>query len=256
MSKNYVKFNEEAWDYRAENNDCWSMPVSSEEVDLARKGEWEIVLTPTKKVPRSWFPAELEGKKVLCLASGGGQQGPIIAATGAKVTVFDNSIGQLKKDQYVALRDKLEIKTVQGDMGDLSIFEDEYFDLIVHPWSNSYVDNILLVWKEAARVLKKGGIMLSGFSNGFEYIFDSLKLEKGLLEAKYKLPYSDLEALTAEEFEVICKNEGVCFGHTLADQIGGQIEAGFIIAGFYEDIGGTELDNYVNTSIGTKAIKL
>lgn len=256
MSKNYVKFNEEAWDYRADNNDHWSMPVSSEEVALARKGEWGIVLTPTKKVPREWFPAELTGRRVLCLASGGGQQGPIMAATGAEVTVFDNSLGQLKKDQYVAQRDQLEIKTIQGDMRDLSVFEDEYFDLIVHPWSNSYVDHILPVWKEAARVLKKGGVMLAGFSNGFEYIFDSLKLEEGKLEAKYQLPYSDLKSLTEEEFERICKNEGVCFGHTLEDQIGGQIEAGFVIAGFYEDIGGTELDNYLSTSIATKAIKL
>lgn len=256
MKTDYIKFNEQAWDYRAANDDCWSVPVSSEEVALAKKGEWDIVLTPTKKVPHDWFPKELRGKKVLCLASGGGQQGPIMAAVGAVVTVFDNSIGQLEKDEYVAQRDQLEIKTIQGDMRDLSELPNEYFDLIVHPWSNAYVDNVLPVWKEAARVLKKGGVMIAGFSNGVEYIFDSFKLEQGEFMVKNKLPYSDLESLTPGEMDQICKNEGICFGHTLTDQIGGQVEAGFAIVGFYEDIGGTELDKYLSTSIATKAVKL
>jgi hypothetical protein len=41
-------------------------------------------------VDRSWLPTDLTGKDVLCLASGGGPQGPILAAAGARVTVFDN----------------------------------------------------------------------------------------------------------------------------------------------------------------------
>jgi hypothetical protein len=54
----------------------------------------------------------LAGIEVLCLASGGGQQGPILAAAGAKVTVFDNSANQLVQDRLVADRDGLTIETV------------------------------------------------------------------------------------------------------------------------------------------------
>ena len=159
----YVEENSRIWDKRAENNDRWSTVVTSDEVEKARKGEWHIILTPEKPVPRDWFPAEMKGLKVLCLASGGGQQGPILAAIGADVTVFDNSQGQLEKDLYVAERDGLTIKTVQENMQDLSMFADASFDLIVHPWSNNYVDDILIVWKECSRVLKKGGTLLAGF---------------------------------------------------------------------------------------------
>ena len=108
------------------------IPVSSEEVAEARKGNWKIILTPTKPIPQSWYP-EIKGCDVLCLASGGGQQGPIFAAAGANVTVFDNSPKQLERDRVVAERDNLQIKTVQGDMADLSVFADESFDLIIHP---------------------------------------------------------------------------------------------------------------------------
>ena len=70
----YVKENSKIWDDRSANADRWSVPVSSEETALARKGEWSIVLTPSKPVPRDWFPQELAGKNVLCLAGGGGHR--------------------------------------------------------------------------------------------------------------------------------------------------------------------------------------
>ena len=81
----YIDENRRIWDERSENNDVWSVPVTSEAIKLARKGIWSILLTPTKPVPADWFPDQLHGKKVLCLASGGGQQGPILAAAGADV---------------------------------------------------------------------------------------------------------------------------------------------------------------------------
>lgn len=119
----YIKENEKIWDTRSDNDDYWSIPVTSEEVELARKGTWSIVLTPQKPVPRNWFPEDLKGKKILCLASGGGQQGPILAATGAEITVFDNSSKQLEKDKFVADRDNLAIKTIQGNMQDLPLLD-------------------------------------------------------------------------------------------------------------------------------------
>ena len=252
----YVKENSKIWDDRSANADRWSVPVSSEEVALASQGQWSILLTPTKPVPRDWFPKDLAGKNVLCLASGGGQQGPIMAATGANVTVFDNSRTQLDKDLYVAERDGLKITTVQGNMQDLSSFSDESFDLVINPWSNSYIDNVLPVWKECARVLKKGGILIAGFSNGVECIFDPVKFEQGVLSVEYKLPYADVDHLDNPGIKRIAEAEGYIWGHTLTDQIGGQIDAGFAIVGFYEDRGGTPLDGFMSGSIATKAVKM
>ena len=252
----YVEENSKIWDERSENNDIWSVPVTNEMVQNAKEGNWSILLTPTKPVPKEWFPENLKDKKILCLASGGGQQGPILAATGAEVTVFDNSTKQLDKDNFVAQRDNLKIKTVQGNMQDLSVFEDETFDCIVHPWSNGYIDDVRPVWKECARVLKKNGLLLAGFGNPVSCIFNVGKFEKGILQVENTIPYADIEHMDDPETKAIAESDGYLWSHTLEDQIQGQIEAGFAIIGFYEDIGGCALDKYINSSIATRAIKL
>ena len=251
----YIEENSKIWDKRSENNDIWSIAVSSEEVRLAREGIWSIVLTPAKPVPANWFPRKLEGKRILCLAGGGGQQGPILAAAGADVTVFDNSKVQLEKDAYVAQRDNLKIKTVQGNMQDLSVFEDESFDCIVHPWSNGYIDDVRPVWKECARVLKKNGLLLAGFGNPISCIFNVGKFEKGIFQIENTIPYADIDHMDDPETRAIVEADGYLWSHTLEDQIQGQIDAGFAITGFYEDIGGSALDQYISSSIATKAIK-
>lgn len=252
----YIEKNSQIWDQRSENDDVWSIPVSSEEVQRARAGDWHIVLTPRKPVPADWFPQPLAGKKVLCLASGGGQQGPILAAAGAEVTVFDNSKIQLEKDAFVARRDHLDIKTVQGNMQDLSMFADESFDCIVHPWSNGYIDDVRPVWRECARVLKKNGLLLAGFGNPISCIFHVGKFERGILEVANAIPYADVDHLDDPETRAIAEADGYLWSHTLEDQIQGQTDAGFAIIGFYEDIGGSALDAYINSSIATKAVKL
>ena len=71
-------------------------------------------------MPVDWL-GDVKGKRILCLASGGGQQGPILAAAGARVTVFDNSPAQFEKDRIVAERDGLQIVTELGDMRDLTV---------------------------------------------------------------------------------------------------------------------------------------
>ena len=91
-------YNRKAWDRQVENGCIWSKPVSHETIEKAKNGDWEIILTPTKPVPKNWFP-DFKGRSVLCLASGGGQQAPILAAAGGFVTSFDNSPQQLAKDR-------------------------------------------------------------------------------------------------------------------------------------------------------------
>jgi SAM-dependent methyltransferase len=255
------KYNRIAWDNEVKKGHRWTVPVSSEVVKQAQGGNWQIVLTPTIPVPKEWFPP-LNDLDVLCLASGGGQQGPILAAAGAKVTVLDNSPMQLERDRYVAERDSLVIRTVEGDMRDLSQFADARFGLIVHPVSNTFVPDVRIVWKEAFRVLNKGGVLLSGFSNPAIYLFDwELAESTGKLHVKYKLPYADVTDLDeAEKQKKLEKGEPMEFSHTLNDQIGGQTDAGFVITGFYEDRQGPEAKDpfrlYMATYIATRAVKL
>ena len=253
-----LEYNRQAWNEQVENENRWTRPVSQEVIEEARKGKFEIVLTPAKPIPGEGFPV-LKGCKVLCLASGGGQQGPVLAAAGADVTVYDYSENQLAQDRLVAEREGLNLETVHGDMADLNKLADNHFDLIVHPCSNTFVPNILPVWNESYRVLKPGGELLSGFCNPIGYIFDYEKTKKGLLEVRHKIPYSDTGSLEADERQqLIDDGEPFCFGHSLEDQIGGQTDAGFSIIGFYEDYWNDDkepLDKYIASFIATRAKK-
>ena len=254
-----VSHNRTAWNKKAREGSRWSEPVNPDIIDAARKGIWQVILTPNKSVPGTWFD-QIVDKHVLCLASGGGQQAPILAAAGAKVTSLDNSDIQLEKDRYVAERDGLNLVTVQGDMSDLSEFRDQSFDLIFHPVSNLFVKAVRPVWCECYRVLKPNGRLLSGFVNPVFFLFDNKEMqETHQFHAKYASPYSDLTSLPDDQLSDIIKSDtAVRFGHSLEDQIGGQIAAGFIIAGFYEDgwdDASTPLNRLTPLHMATLAIK-
>lgn len=255
-----LKHNEAAWDEQATSGAVkWSSPFSEEVIAKAKRGNWDIVLTPTKPVPKDWF-GNIEGKQILGLASGGGQQMPVLAAAGAIITSLDQSKEQLKHDEYVAVRDGLKIKTLQGDMADLNAFGDASFDLIFHPVSNTFCKDILPVWQEASRVLKSGGRLLSGFMNPDFFLFDHLAIEKGApLEVSFKLPFEDALHMPKETLDkLIADKAPLEHSHSMDTQIGGQIAAGLQIHGFYEDWWSTEatpLNDYMPTSFATLAVK-
>jgi SAM-dependent methyltransferase len=251
---NIRQYNSRAWDMEVERGSEWSRPVGPEVTEAARRGEWSVQLTETKPVPREWFP-DMRGLDVLCLAASGGQQAPVFAAAGARVTVLDNSPRQLAQDRLVAERDGLELKTVEGDMADLSPFADESFGLVFHPVSNVFVPDVRPVWREAFRVLRPGGLLLAGFNNPALYLFGPYEATE--LTVKYKLPYSDLESLPEEERRPYVENEQPLeFSHTLTDQLGGQLDAGFHLVALYEDHHREHpLGRFMATYLATRALK-
>ena len=250
--------NRAAWDNRVEQDDEWTRPVGADVIARAARGDWSVVLIGYQPAPRDWFPPDLRGVGILCLASGGGQQAPVLAAAGAHVTVFDNSPRQLEQDRMVADRDGLSLRTVLGDMRDLSAFPDGSFDLVFHPVSNLFCPELRPVWRECYRVLRPGGILLAGFMNPDLFIFDAEAADtRRELVVRHALPYADLANLTQEERErVFGANAPLEYSHTLAEQIGGQLEAGFLLTAFTEAPHHASITaSYMPGYFATRAIK-
>lgn len=227
----YQKENSQVIDSWCEEGWVWGQPISHETYENALKGNWGVYLTPTKYVPHRWF-GDLRGKRVLGLASGGGQQIPIFTALGARCTVLDYSLKQCESEKRVAEREGYDVEIIQADMTKKLPFEDETFDLIFHPVSNCYVEEVRPIFRECYRVLKKGGIFLGGYDVGINYIFDEDE-EKVV----HSLPYNPLKDEKLYE-ESIKNNWGIQFSHALEEQIGGQLEAGFQLMDLYEDTNG------------------
>jgi SAM-dependent methyltransferase len=222
-----VAHNRAAWDREVGNDNEWTRPVGPDVIARARAGEWSVVLIGYEPVPRDWFPPVLAGASVLCLASGGGQQGPVLAAAGADVTALDNSPRQLSRDAEVADREGLAIRTVLGDMRDLSDFPDASFDLVFHPVSNLFCPELPPVWRECFRVLRPGGLLLAGFLNPDLYIFDMAALDRGEFVVRHPLPFSTLDLSDAERQLAYGDGAPIEYSHSLTEQIGGQLAAGF-----------------------------
>lgn len=245
-------YNRSMWDKQVEQANPWTVPVSRDVIEAARRGEWSVLLTERTPVPREWF-APLVGADVLCLACGGGQQGPVFAAAGAKVTVFDNSPRQLGQDRIVAEREGLTIATVEGDMRDLGVFADASFDVVFHPVSNCFIHEIRPVWREVYRVLRPGGALLAGFNNPAVYVCD--RDEAGELVARYSLPFDSRELSDEERLRMFGDDSPIEFSHSLTDQIGGQLDAGFLLTSLYEDATSEPIGAFMPGYIATRAVK-
>ena len=184
---NYQDINAETIDRWIREGWEWGKPISHESYEKAKQGEWNVLLTPTRPVPHRWF-GELKGKKILGLASGGGQQMPIFAALGADCTVLDYSLLQCESERLVAQREGYAIRILRADMTKPLPFPDESFDLIFHPVSNCYVREVRPIWRECFRVLRHGGELLSGTDHFVNYIVDDA--EERIVNA---LPFDPLK---------------------------------------------------------------
>ena len=209
----------------------WGTPVTHEQYLAALDGDWQILLTPTKPVPTTWFP-ELDGARVLGLASGGGQQMPLLTAAGARCTVLDYSPAQIASEVLVAEREGYQVETLRADMTHPLPFEDASFDMVVNPVSLCYVREVEPIWREVARVLRPGGVLLAGLDTGFNYVVDNE--EERVVRGLPFDPLADPEAMAW----LMEDDAGVQFSHTLDELLGGMLRAGLVITDLFEDTNG------------------
>ncbi len=253
MTDDYTKINSRTWDLWAENGCEWSVPISHEEFVKVEENNYGVYLTPCITVPHEWF-GELKGKRVLGLASGGGQQIPVFSKLGAHCTIFDYSDRQLAAERMVAEREGYSVEIVKGDMTKKLPFADESFDLIFHPVSNCYVEDVYHVWRECFRVLKRGGRLLAGFSNGLDFLFED---DNPLLVVN-PLPFNPLKMPRERLERMVDNGEGIQFSHSMEEQIGGQLKAGFTLKELYEDRdreGGAKIRDYAPQYMATFSVK-
>ncbi|GHO82431.1 class I SAM-dependent methyltransferase [Dictyobacter formicarum] len=185
----------------------------------------------------------IRGKQVLCLASGGGQQSAAFALLGAEVTVLDIAEGQLARDQQVAEHYHVAIKTVQGDMRDLSAIASTSFDIVWHPYSLNFVPDARAVFHEVARVLHVGGIYHMQCANPFTCGLTPKDWNGNSYSLKY--PYIEGMLLESEDQPWAYARENYHgepipilreYRHTLSSLINGLSDEGFVLQHLSEDL--------------------
>lgn len=243
----FVEQNAKAWDHLVDKGNIWTDGITDEQIELARQGVLDMVLSPFKRVNASWL-GDVRGKKILALAGGGGQQGPLFALAGAHVTVFDASEKQLAQDRHYNERLGLNTTLIRGDMRDLSCFEDNTFDLVYNPTSSCYIDNVRVMYEHVHRIVKGGCYFLTSITNPALYLFDEQKALKNKLKIKYTIPYSGLKSPKKRQVERMLKsNKTIEFSHTLNDLLGGITDSGFLIQDIYSDGSGFHMmDSFIH----------
>ena len=228
-----ANYNRERWNALVQANALFTRPALHLDATSARQK-----LDPDGRL------GELAGKSVLCLASGGGQQSAAFALLGAHVTVYDLSDAQLERDQQAVAHFGMSIEAVQGDMRDLSHFDDDAFDIVWHPYSINFVPEIGVVFGEVARVLRDRGLYHLHFANPFF---------TGLLAQDWdgdgyplKLPYVDGAEITCRDEDWVysrSENAGATiptpreYRHTLSTVINGLVDHGFVIRHLSDSLG-------------------
>jgi ubiquinone/menaquinone biosynthesis C-methylase UbiE len=224
------KTNRERWNALANANVEYSQPF----LDFTREDA-------ARYVHRHDILKEVAGKKVLCLASGGGQDSVAFGLLGADVTVLDLSDVQLERDRQGAVHHGLQTKTVQGDMRDLSVFSDNQFDIVWQVYSINFVPSVKPVIAEVSRVLKLGGIYFLQFANPFAIGVDEEKwdgksyplnsLYRDGEDLSQQFAHWDVEKADGTKIKYDSPHE---FRHTLSTVLNTLTGSGFILLGLWE----------------------
>jgi len=206
--------NRRAWDRRAREGARFAQPVADRELDES-----------LRELDADGWLGDLRGKRVLCLAAGGGRQGPQYASLGAEVTVVDLSPEMLRLDREVAAERGLPIRTVEASMDDLSALAAS-FDVVIHPVSTCYVPDVAAVYREVARVTAPGGLYISQHKQPTSLQADIRPGPRGyeLLEPYYR--QGPLPEVTGS----LHREPGTLeFLHRWEELLGGLCRAGFVI---------------------------
>lgn len=180
---------------------------------------------------------DVQGKNVLCLAGGGGQQSAVFSLLGSNVTVLDLTPEQLEADQVAARHYGYEVMTIQGDMRDLSVFPDACFDRVYQPISTLFVPDLREVYSGVARVLKPGGLYSADYAVPLLYMAE----DKGWDGAGYTLyitqPYIRGAIFETEDEKLNFSGGESCseFHHLFSDIVNGLIDEGLSIRGVWEN---------------------
>lgn len=179
-----------------------------------------------------WLGGSIAGKTVLCLAAGGGRQGPLYAAAGARVTVLDISDAMLALDRQVAHQRQLSMRILQGSMDNLSMLQAQEFDIVIQPVSTCYVPNCVIVFQQIARVLRPGGLYISQHKSPI-----SLQCSRRVVSSGYLLEHSyyEKQPLRPAEADTSLREPGTLeFVHRLEEIVGGMCRSGMVIEDLVE----------------------
>jgi ubiquinone/menaquinone biosynthesis C-methylase UbiE len=226
--------NRAAWDRLAKNQDRLAKPAR--DVDFAN---------PLLSVDGpGWLGGDISGKRVLCLAAGGGRQGPIYAAAGANVTVVDISPAMLEIDRAVAAERNIRLQTVEASMDDLSVLADESYEIVIHPVSTCYVPDVAPVYREIARVLRAGGIYISQHKQPGS-LQTTLEADQGGFRIVHR--YYQSSPLPPSTTPNLIREEGTLeYVHRWEQLLGGMCRAGLVIEDITEPFH-AKLDAEVNS---------
>jgi len=174
-----------------------------------------------------WLERDVKGKRVLCLAAGGGWHGPIFASVGATVTVVDLSPEMLARDKAVASEHGWAMRLLERSMDDLNGLAEHEFDLVIQPVSTCYVADINRVYREVARVTRPAGLYISQHKQPANLQAETITTRGGyaLTEAYYRsgaLP-------PAAEGAVHRESGTLEYLHRWDDLLGGLCRSGFVI---------------------------
>jgi ubiquinone/menaquinone biosynthesis C-methylase UbiE len=221
---NFLRHNRTAWNRLAENQDRLTKPAR--EVDF---------LDPLKSVDApGWLGPDIRGRDVLCLAAGGGRQGPLYAAAGANVIVVDFSPAMLELDKKLAREKGLSLRTIETNMEDLAVLGEATIDIVIHPVSTCYIPDVMPVYREVARVLRCGGLYISQHKQPTSLQSD-LEMTEGCYSVRY--PYYFPQPLPRVSTPNWIREDGTQeFVHRWEDLIGKMCRAGMVIEDLIEPL--------------------
>lgn len=218
-------------EYSNQNQSQWNRLAKAGSL-FARVATDEECRQPLRTLDsRGWLPGSVVGKKVLCLAAGGGWQSILYAVAGAQVTVLDLSPEMLALDREQAEHRNVKVKDICASMTDLSQFAEAEFDIVHQPVSTCYIPDLNLVYREIARVLKPQGLYISQHKQP-----TSLQITDRDARDRYVvgLEYYQKGSLPVVHDESYREAGTVEFLHRWEQLIGGLCRCGFVIEDLVE----------------------